>query len=217
MKRSLLIPLFTLFILFSCKKEVPEIIEDEPKITATTVFAGVSDSTFYFFEFINPVEINITWDNLNLYGFGKDSIDINNDGNFDLTFELSILNEDSLHLLTGMPSPFPYLRLDNNIDIALYSESFYIGLGQTATATFADAIDYGSRIDSIQNWEINPHSYIRMWNENPNNGMTPPFGKWYYINTVKYLGIRLNNKYGWIEIDATNQKNPLITKFAIQL
>ena len=56
-----------------------------------------------------------------------------------------------------------------------------------------------------------------MWNENPNNGMTPPFGKWYYINTVKYLGIRLNNKYGWIEIDATNQKNPLITKFAIQL
>lgn len=125
---------FLSWIISSCKKDAKTINttnNDGALILSNNVYAGIHDTSFNYYELQPALEISIVWDNQNLYGYGSDSLDIDSDGNYDLFITLSLLNEDSLHLLTGMPNPFPYCRLDsrNGLEIAFYTESFYIGLG----------------------------------------------------------------------------------------
>ena len=43
-----------------------------------------------------------------------------------------------------------------------------------------------------------------------------PKGSWYIFTETKYLGIKINEKLGWIEIDNTDRYHPVIKSFAIQ-
>ena len=199
----------------SCNKDTVPTIEEDGISENTQVYAGVYDSTFSYHQFTTPLEIAMTWDTQNLYGIGYDSLDIDSDGDFDLIFTLNLLNEDSIHLISGMPNPFPSLHVhsNNGFKVASYDEVFYIGLGQTATATFADRLDLNERIDIISDWDTD----LKMWGENPGGAMMPPFGDWYSATSQNYLAIRLNDdKYGWVEVDASNSKNPKFTGFSIQ-
>jgi len=181
------------------------------------VFAGMYDDDFLYREFKPPLEINFVWDSLNLYGFGTDSIDFDMDGQFDLLIRASILNKDSLHLLTGMPNPFPHYRLDlrNDLQIAFYWETFYVGLGQTSATDFADTLSYQQRIDQLTNWDITPFNSQTMWTENPAGGLEPSFGGWYYAKNTMYLGIKHNDRLGWIEVDNTDNYHPRFMRYAI--
>ena len=54
-----------------------------------------------------PLEMSAAYDSLMLSGYAEDTMDLDTDCNFDIFFNLSIHNTDSLHLLTSMPSTFP--------------------------------------------------------------------------------------------------------------
>lgn len=198
----------------SCNKDTVPITDEDNQSANTEVYAGVYDSTFSYHQLATPLEISIAWDTQNLYGTGYDSLDIDLDGDFDLIFTLNLLNEDSIHLISGTPNPFPFLHVQSNngFKVASYDEVFYIGLGQTATATYADRLDLNERIDALTDWSIN----LKVWGENPGGAMMPPFGDWYSANSQNYLAIKLNDdKYGWVEVDASNPKNPKFSSFAI--
>lgn len=212
MKLSIYIAVLLGFILCysaSCRKEKTHPLKE--------VFAGVYDDDFIYRELKPPLEINFIWDSLNLYAFGTDSIDFDMDGMFDLLISASILNKDSLHLLNGMPNPFPHYRLEfrNDLQIAFYWESFYVGLGQTAKVDYADTLSYQERIDQITNWDITPFNSQTMWSENPAGGLEPSFGGWYYAQNTKYFGIKLNSRFGWVEIDNTDNYHPKFIRYAI--
>jgi hypothetical protein len=68
----------------------------------------------------------------------------------------------------------------------------------------------------LEKWYSESQAPIAMWQENPGT-IAPSFGSWYYAGSTKYIGIRMNkNKYGWIEVDATDPYHPMFTRYAIQ-
>lgn len=181
------------------------------------VFAGRYDNSFMVHNFNPPLEISINWDAQNLYGYGQDSIDIDLDNNYDLVFQLNIINPDSIHLLNGMPDPFPNLRirLKNGFEIAFCTESYYVGLGQTNTANFADTLAMDERVDLLNDWYSGPQNAIAMWQENPGS-MNPSYGPWYYTSKLMYIGIRKDKEHcGWIAVDETEPYHPRIAGYAI--
>ncbi len=191
----------------SCKKE------PTPEVKIAEVYAGVHDASFHYYEFVSPDSISISWDAQNLYGVGSDSLDIDSNGAYDFFISLYIVNQDSLHLLTGVPNPIPscVISTKNGLEVAYYIETYAIGLGQTASANFVDRLDYNERIDLISAW----HTNITMWCEPP--GSTLPNGDWYSATTESYMAIKMNgNKYGWIKLNAFDQENPKIISYAIQ-
>lgn len=196
----------------SCKKDPVSEPNDSPK---SEVYAGVYDSSFSYHEFMPPHEISIVWDNKGLYGAGHDTLDLDSNGTPDLFIALYTLNQDSLHLITGMPNPYPscVLHGENGLEIALYSESYATGLGQTATAIFADRLDFNERIDEISDWK----KVLKMWSENPGGAGMPPFGDWYNASAESYLAFRMDgNKFGWIEVDASDAQDPKFIRYAFQ-
>lgn len=211
--------LFLAFLSFiACKKEPPE-PPDSPDSTGTTtpihVQAGIFDSSFFYQEFTPAFEAAISWDSVNLYGVGIDSLDLDGDATHDLIVELYVLNEDSLHLLNGLPNPFPYCRLRSTIpyrtEIATYTHSYPIGLGQTAEAFFAEPMEHGEYVDSIVDWRLS----INMWAENPSG--TVPYGNFYHANGIRYIGIRRDStKLGWLEVDITDPHRPVFNSSAVQ-
>jgi hypothetical protein len=218
MKARILITILLVWVgVNSCKKDAPTTTADEVNSSIISVQAGVHDATFTYYEFVPELEISMLWDAQNLYGEGSDSIDINSDGDYDVRILLCALNYDSIHLITGMPNPFPYCQLipANGLEIAYYSESFPIGLGQYATARFADPLNFNEPINTLSNWES---SFIKMWSENPGGAGTSPFGAWYYALNENYIAIKMNGpKYGWIKVNGgSNPKNPKIVSYAIQ-
>jgi len=208
------------FLIMSCKKDT--IIEKNTTSGAISVLevkAGVQDASFNYHEFPSALEIIIEWDTQNLYGLGFDSLDIDSDGSFDFFISLNTINEDSNHLLTGIPSSFPscLLSSSNGLEFAFYTESFPIGLGQNGNTKYVDKLDFEERIDLLSNWQAQQTFGIFMWSENPGGVWMPPFGEWYYASTEKYIAIKMNgDKYGWIKIDASSPKAPKIMSYAIQ-
>lgn len=205
---------FTGFTIVSCIKDSDD-LNNVNSVSIPEVYAGVYDTSFHYSEFVPPHGISIIWDAQNLYGIGYDSLDIDSDGTHDLKISLQILNQDSLHLLTGMPNPFPscVLNSKNGLEIAFYSESYPIGLGQTSTTIFVDRLEFNERIDMISDWGTN----INMWAENPGGAGTPPFGDWYYASSENYVALKLTgNDYGWIKIDASDPKDPKFVSYALQ-
>lgn len=197
-----------LLALFSCDKE-----------NRKEVLAGKYDDDFIFQEFNPPREISVSWDGQNLYGHGTDSLDVDLDGVSDLVFSLDVLNYDSIHLLTGYPSPFPncIISLKSEMEVAFCTEHFYIGLGQTSTARFADTLNPDERIDRLSDWYSGTQAPIAMWQQNPGSGMTPSFGSWYYAHSIKYIAIRKENeRLGWIEVDAADPRKLRFIRFALE-
>lgn len=202
-------------MIVSCNKDTVPLTDEDITSANTEVYAGVYDTTFSYHEFTSPIEITVSWDSQNLYGVGRDSLDLDSNGTYDLLITLNLLNEDSLHLLNGIPNPFPscVLNAQNATEIAYYTETYYIGLGQTATATFADRLDFNERIDLMSTWGES----LKMWSENPGGAGTPPYGDWYSATAENYLAFKINDdNFGWIAIDSSSPKNPKILSYAVQ-
>ena len=215
---KLLVHLSTFFIIslivLSCTKEKQNESHINTNMTSE-IYAGVYDSSFNHFEFQPAFQIPIFWDSQLLYGNGYDSLDLDFNGSFDLFITLSLLNPDSIQLLTGLPNPFPYCNLttSSEFESAFYSESFPIGLGQSSSVSFVDRFDFNERIDTISDWR----NQGKMWQQNPGNIGNPPFGEWMYTTSTFYIGIKQSgDKFGWIEVDASNPEYPKLISYAIQ-
>jgi len=203
--------LLGLFLTSACKKESPN------DNTVETIYAGVYDESFIYHEYIPSQQIAVTWDSVNLYGVGYDSIDLDLDGKYDINFVLNVLNKDSMHLINGTPIPFPSLCMlgVNGLQFMVELEVVYIGLGATSKVRWIDTLNYEEPININSKWLEVTDCTIRLWGENPTTGLFS-FGGWYAVPARKFVGIRFNGNYGWLEIDTSIPESPKLIRYAIQ-
>ena len=206
------------FTLYSCKKDKGlENINKEPAKMASMVYAGVHDSSFYYNNFQTAVQIATTYDAQNIYASGSDSIDLDSNGTYDLFISLRLMNEDSIHLLPILLYQFPHCSLKTSNEFQLSFEDVYypIGLGMNGILSFVNKIDYNTLISSTMDWQ----NEGLLWQQSPSTSGNPPKGPWYIPETSYfYIGIRKNgNNYGWIEVDASDPRDPKFLAVALKM
>jgi hypothetical protein len=210
--------IFTILVLLvafaACEpeEETPVSIDDSNH----PVYTGLVGVDYTSQTFDPPIDIQLVWDEQNLYGFGSDSLDLDSDLDFDFFLHVSDLNEDSIHLLDGeMPNPFPNVKvhLENGYDLAEHIETFYIGLGQTADASFASRLDLTYNVAGHDRWVVEDTIYRFLWTESPVGSMYPQ-GPWYNMSAVHYIGIRKGQREGWVELDVVDYRRPKILRWA---
>lgn len=196
------------FLYHSCKKDnQDEFLLDS--FESSKVYAGVSDTSLFNYTFINPISIDITYDSNNLYGIGSKAIDFDLNGIDDLIIKMNIVNQDSIHLLNGYdPNPFPSCLVESNSSLSVAMVSQQV---MSTTHYWCDTIVEGQEINSELEWS-NINVQLDLWKET--NGVN--IGSWSLINGISYIGFKFNDKYGWLEVDATDPLNPIFTKFAMQ-
>tara|TARA_B100000902_G_C27301783_1_gene913252 strand:+ start:1417 stop:2100 length:684 start_codon:yes stop_codon:yes gene_type:complete len=175
-----------------------------------SVFAGVYDAMFYYYELSPPMEIEKVWDNENLYFEGEEFIDLDADGNNDIKFDIGGYNEDKLN---EYPFIFNHCTVTtfNNFEVFYYTETFYGGMGFVANEDFVSRLDFNELINGDANWYSGSNS-IRMFYENL---YSMPYGDWYNSNGIYYIGIRKNHKYGWIQFEMFDGW-PTIISYALE-
>jgi len=209
MMKNLLYYLFIfLFIFSSCSKD------DNEKI----VTAGIYDTDFINNEFSPPLKVDLKLDTITDNYFWNDSIDINQDG----IYELFISHR--IHLPPESESPsyehYPYFSLTskNGLQVALKIDYYSLGHGQVREITFVDTLNYNMRIDNISDWSESS----RMWWVPPINAPgTLPYGTWYNLtNEEKYIGIKMKidsrYKYGWIKVKVISREDIQFLSFALE-
>ena len=162
---------------------------------------------------LNPTfELAIMWDSQNLYGTGKDSIDIDGDGGYDMIFSCSLLNADSIHLLNGQePDPYPYFKVEpRNGYLIQCTEETISGLG---SVYWVDALQFNAKITENELW-----SSIEtfLWKENGTPGI-PSFGPWYALDDTRYIAFNRLNKLGWIKLDPLDHEHIKINIIAYEI
>jgi hypothetical protein len=202
MKKAMLI--FLVIFTLSCEKE---------NKTRIPVFAGVINEGMYYTTLdpvlsINYVEISCG------YGIGKDSIDLLNDGIYDIRLIAKFLLDYQVFLdccgnADCIPNGVRYrISSLNNINIATYNVSWWDNL----YFTYADTLNSGYRIDTLKNWQ----SSVDLWCCD----YSPYVGSWYFIKNDKYLAIRMGDstdyKYGWIKIGTNSDHNLVSKEYAVE-
>lgn len=201
----------TLILVVSCKKDKVE----EPITPVNSIEVGNYDNSYNHEVLSSPMILFPNWDAQNLYGYDQDSLDIDQDGSYDLTFRLAMLNPDSIHLLQGnYPNPFPNLSVtpNNSFEIAYTTENYYGGMGAVYAFHWAEFLMQNDAISENHDWW---NSFIHMWSENPLGGSVS-YGPWYSVSDTGYVAIKQNNKLGWIKIDATVHDTVKVLEYAIQ-
>ncbi|MCG6191510.1 hypothetical protein [Maribellus maritimus] len=198
----------TLFIFSSCSKV------DTGKI----IIAGTYDSDLLYYEFSPPLKVELSLDTLTDNYIGEDSIDINQDGVYD------IIISHRIHLppKSGTPSydhfPFYRLTLKNGLQVATKLQSYPVGHGQLNDVNWVDALSYKTRIDTWSDWSENNETRT-MWAIPPVS--TAPYGPWYNLtNEEKYIGIRMKIdsrfKYGWIKVNVISREDMQFLSYALE-
>lgn len=186
--------------------------------TRQAVYAGIYDTGFIYHEFASPLKVELTFDTLTDNYLGNDSIDIDQDG----IYELFISQRIHLPPETGTPSGehFPYYRLGlkNGLQVATKMESYYTGHASYNEINWVDTLNYEARIDNRQDWSESNESRT-MWTVIPVG--SAPNGPWYkLINEIKYIGIRVKigsqYKYGWIKVNEISREDIQFLSFAIE-
>lgn len=207
---------------YSCEKEV--VTPDDkgndsvPNTVITpSVFAGIWDSSFHYQQFPSPLTLNYVYDSTNIRGTGSIELDLDNDGMEDVRLTASKINPDSFTVIT---QPWLYaqgywLVPLREMFFASVTESYPIGMGQTQQATFVDTLGYGAPIDTLSDWIGSFESPQVLWSVNYST-FAPSNGPWAYANPSGFVGIKILNKEGWIELDASDPANIKIVSTAIQ-
>jgi hypothetical protein len=199
--------IFILFFTISCEKS-----DKDPFLP---VIAGSVNEDMFFRALDPEIIIDISWTQCG-YGIGEDSIDFNQDGDFDLFFDVQFLDQELFWSPECCP---PYLDCwPNSVEFSIYGSqntyiaSYYELWDEIYFWDYADTIPEGFRIDTITKWE----NGTMLWSE------TTPVsdGAWYKLNKTMYLGIRFgdstNYKYGWIEVIGSVDNNPIFKSYAIE-
>jgi len=207
MKKNILFFLIFIAVIFSCKKKE----NTNPEI----VYAGVQNGDMYTKVYSPGKEILMTFDAQNLYATGKDSIDVDNDGVHDFIFYLDYYNLDSVHLISGnYPNPVPSFKMEFKDDILVTEDSVgvYVGLGSVTFFKYATAFHFDEQISFYKKWKKNS---IKIWEDVP-IWTSLAKGEWFTANGKRFIGFHKNQKIGWIEIDISNPRKPIILAHSIQ-
>jgi len=210
------ISVFVLALFLGCAKERPE----QAEISYTTAYAGDHDGSYFYHAPSNPIGLTPVYDSQNFYGFAEDSFDIDNDCLSDFIFSIKTINMDSAHLIGPLTTrPYCALQALNQYQTVLkYTQFNNIG-SQTYTTASIEAIPLNHPIDLEARWLNQGNSNaIRFYRDSvfvP--GPAANNGAWFALNEVRYVGIKKNNLFGWIEIDMTDRKNPKIIRWARQM
>lgn len=212
MKVYSLLILIVFISLFSCKKN-KAIDEESYDIEETLIYAGKPDSTLFTYTFQTPISIEVVYDSMNLYGYGTTAVDLDFNGSTDITFSLNLINHDNIYLLNGsMPVPSPNCSAitSNNVSIVMIKDTLMIN-GSPSIISWCDTVEYGNLINQNLNWSETA-TELYLWEDI--DGVST--GNWMMSEGIKYLGFKLNEKYGWLAIDVTNFQNPKLIEFAVQ-
>jgi len=184
------------------------------------ILAGKYDSDLNFYKFDPDFRVDLVSDSVDNFKSGTDSIDIDQDGSYDLIVQLRIY--ESKKNDTNLKQefyPFCNLMIKNGLEVATRTETYYIGLGQTSYVNWTDTIPYQNRIDGLTNWsgtDVNRW----MWGVPPTS-FWGSYGCWYnLVDADKYIGIRMKNnsefKYGWIKVHQISRHDFSFVSYAIE-
>lgn len=207
MKALLYYLVIFLVLLFACKKE------DEPR---KSVWAGVYDDAMEYTELNPALEIVLKHDSILNVDYGGDSLDIDNDGNYDIIF---VQRNQVGNPPVNDTYPYYMLRMKNEVEVASKNERYIIGHGQYSTAIWIDTIAYQTNVAAITNWSESDH-IICMWAE-PGSLFKPSNGPWYKLfNTERYVAIRKYTSsrycYGWIKVKVVSHERLSFISFALE-
>ena len=211
MKASLYYFLFILLIFSSCLKD------DDNKI----VSAGIYDSDYIYHEFSPPLKVDLKLDTIKDDYFWNDSIDINQDG----IYELFISQRIHIPAESGSPTfdHFPYLRLitKSDLQIARKIDYYAVGHGQVNEIDWVDTLNYKTQINDNNDW-TEGNDILSIWLVPPLGAPgTLPYGTWFNLtNEEKYVGIRMKigkrYKYGWIKLNVISREDIQFICYAIE-
>ena len=197
-----------IFFLFSCEKKENE--QKENIVKESFVLAGIYDSSFYHKCFNPGFSIQLKqvgcWEMM-----GKDSLDLNNDGKYDLILTDGELNNiplenccpqssDSTIIVDCWPSFYQYFQIALADSFELLSDTVNDNLYKISTS-FIDTLNVNDTINDVNRGFSNQPSYFYTYNK----PLTGGYGKWINIKSDKYVGFRFTikgfKKYGWIRIE----------------
>jgi len=199
-----IIALFLLVHLMSCKKEKD----------VTPLFAGESNADYIINSNANELQPTVVFGIQNTYGRGRTSLDLDSDGQTDLILEITSLNEDSFPF-AGTPHLFDGWRIYFKYDVQIAGTRATTSIG--TSFNMAAAFSAGDRIDTHEVWDdrsdIDDHTIG--WTSGPGvQGASQE--SWFHINGIAYVGFKIGDRYGWLEIDGTVPDEPQFLSYALQ-
>jgi len=209
--------LLILVLISSCK--------NEDYINENTVFAGEVKSSYIYHEFSPVLIVKTKLDTLSGFSAGRDSIDLNLDGNFDMIINL-FLHPNDTAFKTGGKYFYPFCRLlfKNGFEVANKGFQYACGHGICNYAPFVDALEYDTDISHYPDWYSGDKEQT-MWIITPAGSGYPP-GWWYYAeNKEMFVGIRQKHagskksfyyNYGWIKLYFVSHHNMSFISYAME-
>lgn len=204
--------LFLLLLLFSsCKKE------QEPR---TPVLAGIYDGAMDHRELNPALQITFRYDSLLNINFGEDSLDLNQDGSYDIIIsQRNLLGNPAAGVNRNDTYPYGRLSVKNGAEVAIKNERYIIGHGQYSTVSWVDTIAFNTNVAGLAYWSES-NRMVYLWVEAPTI-FRPTDGTWYKLaDTEKYVAFRMNinsrYRYGWIKILVTSREKIAVTSYAME-
>lgn len=210
--------LAVLIIILSCNDENDDSDDNNPIVNKLPVYAGVFNSDMLFNGLNPPLTVSLIYNEENRYYVGTDSLDLNSDGSFDMIIDVGIPSNDTI-TITPYLYPHTTLSYNNNLEVAINTEHYPLGLGQYGTIDWVDTLRYEERIDTFELWS-KESIWNFMWVEPP-AVIWGSNGCWYEPENIeRYIGIRMKKdtdfKYGWIKVKEISRTELQFTSYAIE-
>jgi hypothetical protein len=208
---KIILVILLLGMTISCQKDIDS--ETETEVPQNPVYAGVINENMNFIDFANDFSLSYTW-NCG-YGDAADSIDLFEDGVFDVFLSARFLNEALFWTNECCPPPgecFPSglkfdVEMQNDYEIAIYETTMREGYPGYLASHFSS----NTRIDTISNWAKSTHFWTDMF------GL---IGPWHNIESDKYMAIRKQideeYEYGWIRIGPAPYGNLIFKEYSVE-
>lgn len=197
-----------LIILYSC----------EEREFRYPVAAGKYNTHYLYTEYKPSIQLDLRIDSISGCYFGRDSIDIDMDGNYDLIIDQKHAIEEGSKDCLGENFPHVSITLKNDLELVEKIEYYSMGHGAVGSSYWVNALEYDTRIENCRDWSLLKKKSL-LW-ATP-QGYTGYGGFWRGLeDTERYIGIRKkvesDYKYGWIKIYQSNYKRFEIKSCAIQ-
>ena len=209
MKKIYLFPVVLILLVFSqCKKD---------KKPTNKIIAGYHDSSMKY-EINGPIHsIDLQWDSSHTVQRGSDTLLLDN-GSSVYALVFNVCRSDSSN--NSKTTHFAVHSINSDkIRMRYKIRKYYAGLGTVASFSFVKPINKDAIINEDSMLSISNRE-LMFYEKLPMGGSGTLFnydnGSWYSINGVRYVGILVNDKLGWIKIDLSSRYHPKIISYAIQ-
>jgi len=220
-----LVFVFSMIIIVSCEKNNDESEDDINSSVEIkdSIRAGIYDTSFYYYEFPTPLEMNPVWDTSMLVGYANDLIRLHfGSDSLCINFHLAAINPDSINVIgNNIFVPMLSVKVHDSVSIYEVTNTYYVGQGCTTDITFAQAFHKHDIIRSDGNWHSNnsnfPSRWLELWAMPIDPGTIANYhgGPWLQLS-IGYLGFKYKNRLGWIMINNTFPRNPKFISYAIR-